>query len=1278
MENPPSRLIIQNIEVENFKSYYGKHNLGPFHPYFSCVVGPNGSGKSNVIDALLFVFGFRARDIRMKSIEELIHNSENYSDLQYASVTVHFALAYETNDGTDVQVVPQSSFTVSRGITKRQKGATSTYHLDGRECSLKQIVAKLGEYGLDVKNNRFLILQGEVESISLMKPKGNAQTGEVGLLEYIEEIIGTNQYIEPIQESEKEADVLQESLQTDIFSMKVVEAEKRQLEGPKNEAEMYLAKQRELLELKAERCFYYKDQAEETVRQEEIRLQECKERFDAENAKLKETKKKQNELTESLRTENSKLKSIDEQLDKDEEELNQKKKKNSELTKEIEKLAKQTTKAEKELVKMKEELQTDQRNLDVVATSVEKLKESQAQKNKELEESEKALATLREQLAAKTQKEVAEMSQLQKVKQKAESELTKLKGDQNKVRSSLQSKKMRLEEAQEETAKNTATVTEITKKMEDLEVTLKARNEEREERKQHKRRMEDELRTLENDRVAIRNQLNEVKEKINEYQQIRQQQESEDSVINALQHEMQSGRLKGIFGRLNSLGRIPHKYLEALNAAGGGSLRHIVVDTSKTATQCISFLKKNHLGVETFMIMEKLAPQTRNGIDAVNAEHEKWLSERQTPENMPFPKEAQLLFKLIEPDEPQFQVPFYFAVRNTLVTANMDLATSIAFPSGKPRRRVVTLDGGLIELVGTMSGGGRRPQEGNQKGGQRPDTLVKISSGVGLVDPKALKQMEREFQDNQRLAGNLEHQLNEIQDRTNRIYNEQRETGLNTQNDQQELERKKIERALNELRKQLQVAQTRMTATQATVGNEKVLKTEVAKLEEQEEQARQKTEVKEKEVSSIQARMDAIMELIEKQGGAEVSNLKSDINSLRSLVASENSKLNTDSAKLQQLRRQVTALTKNIDKGTEQIRQSKERQEQLDAEKEQNLQDGAVVLERYQTNQKLKEEVEELIGTLQKELAEVKDMRFQIEKDVAVIESELSELQDVVNQNKMKVGQWEDELRKLSEVKLGPDEIPFTPNLTLSVKALRSLTISDVEESIAQLTQALASIQVDFGAIIRFKEKERELDEKMAKVNETREQHRLAKDKCDELKGKRFQEFMAGFGVISLRLKEMYQMLTLGGDAEIELVDQADPFSEGLIFSVRPPTKSWKNIRNLSGGEKTLSSLSLVFALHHFRPNPLYVMDEIDAALDFRNVSIIAQYIKSQTRNAQFIIISLRNNMFELGDQLIGIYKTYNCTQSVSIRPRDFVIKGAVTLDKPVPRVDQIEAPTPL
>jgi structural maintenance of chromosome 4 len=95
----------------------------------------------------------------------------------------------------------------------------------------------------------------------------------------------------------------------------------------------------------------------------------------------------------------------------------------------------------------------------------------------------------------------------------------------------------------------------------------------------------------------------------------------------------------------------------------------------------------------------------------------------------------------------------------------------------------------------------------------------------------------------------------------------------------------------------------------------------------------------------------------------------------------------------------------------------------------------------------------------------------------------------------------------------------------------------------------------------------------------------------------------------------------------------------------------------LSGGEKTISSLSLIFALHHYKPSPLYCMDEIDAALDYKNVAIVGDYIKKRARNSQFLIISLRNNMFELAEKLVGIYKTFDITKTVTINPNKLKMK---------------------
>jgi structural maintenance of chromosome 4 len=152
--------------------------------------------------------------------------------------------------------------------------------------------------------------------------------------------------------------------------------------------------------------------------------------------------------------------------------------------------------------------------------------------------------------------------------------------------------------------------------------------------------------------------------------------------------------------------------------------------------------------------------------------------------------------------------------------------------------------------------------------------------------------------------------------------------------------------------------------------------------------------------------------------------------------------------------------------------------------------------------------------------------------------------------------------------------------------------------------------------LIEYLKKDAQYRVRVAELEAITEERNNIRKEYEEIRRKRLEEFMTGFGIISLKLKEMYQMITLGGDAELELVDSLDPFSEGIVFTVRPKNKSWKNISNLSGGEKTLSSLALVFALHHYKPTPLYVMDEIDAAL-------VSYVIRSAASSIDLVLVMM-------------------------------------------------------
>jgi len=244
-EKPSQRLMITKMELENFKSYGGVKEIGPFHKCFSAVVGPNGSGKSNVIDAMLFVFGKRAKKLRLNKVSELIHKSDAVKNNPPTSarVSVFFQEIIDHGEGdNNFDVVPDTQMVVTR-IAKQDN--SSTYKLGGKNCSFREVSAYLGSKGIDLDNNRFLILQGEVEMISMMAPKGKTEDDD-GLLEYLEDIIGSSKYVEDTNLAAQKVEQLTEQRQEKLNRVKAVEKEKDNLEGAKQEAEALLGKDREI------------------------------------------------------------------------------------------------------------------------------------------------------------------------------------------------------------------------------------------------------------------------------------------------------------------------------------------------------------------------------------------------------------------------------------------------------------------------------------------------------------------------------------------------------------------------------------------------------------------------------------------------------------------------------------------------------------------------------------------------------------------------------------------------------------------------------------------------------------------------------------------------------------------------------------------------------------------------------------------------------------------------------------------------------------------------
>jgi len=1205
-DNNGPRLIITHIENEFFKSYAGKQVLGPFHKSFTSIVGPNGSGKSNVIDSMLFVFGYKASKIRSKKLSVLIHNSNTHPNVQSCRVAVHFQAIIDRGD--DFEVVPNTQFYVARTAMKDN---SSFYQLNGKRVQYKEVAKMLRDKGIDLDHNRFLILQGEVESISLMKPKGLTEH-DTGMLEFLEDIVGTSRFKVPIEMLSKKVEELNELRVEKLNRVKLVEKEKDELEGPMKNALGFLRMENE--------------KVDKTFRQRSRYI------LDAENNITKATEKK-TEIEESVSDLTEKMKEIEAKRKGKDGEIKEKGVSFDEVLKKIEELEDKFKKFELEDTSLREDL----KNTNAKRKKVKQLVEAEKAKQEKLiacpEENKKKIDECVE-LKAKLEKKVDEeeanyetaMSSLKTDTQVFQDEKAQHEGKLVDLKKTVNEAASELDLANNEHEVYISAEVKEKNRLEDLKTRIQTTKDSVKEKAANLVELErnipskeQELSTASVEGQKVSSAGEQAKERLQvmryEYEEKKSAQNASKShgqVHDALMQQKNNGNIPGIIGRVGDLGGIDKKYDCAVSTAGGGNLDTILVEDSETGKKCIEFLRHNNVGRGNFLALDK-----------TKGKYDHNMRQMETPSNVP------RLFDLITVADERYSSAFYHYLRDTLVATDMDQATKVAY--GARRFRVVTLSGELIETSGTMSGGGRSKMSG--KMGQQVQVVDK-------VNPKEFERMERGISEVEQEAKECNKRKQELEDI---LYKGKK--------DIQEMKKQhgKLKVEVNPLKEQVvmmekQVAdqearvkeaapdkkvvkemQARMTAAQSVYdeadGNAKVVEKEVKACD-----AKIK-EITGGKINSVQKKLDEAKKSLDKIK-AEITRLEVEIKSATRNLKKCNDKIESMEAEVKECEESMLAMT--------------ERRKVIEA-------DGSQVLEETQTNQETSKELRENIAKLKEEADKITKEENTLKSSRIEVDQQLQKWDDAIKDNSKKVSYWKREMKKLDLQDIPGEEVAPLPELTN--EEILEINMEELTYELNLIEEKLAASKPNMAAIADFKKKEEvylervaELDKMTAARDEQRKHH-------DDLRKQRLNDFMEGFAIITGKLKEMYQMITLGGDAELELVDSLDPFAEGIVFSVRPPKKSWKNISNLSGGEKTLSSLALVFALHYYKPTPLYVMDEIDAALDFKNVSIVANYIKERTRNAQFIIISLRSNMFELADRLVGIYKTYNCTKSVTINP---------------------------
>ncbi|XP_048718708.1 structural maintenance of chromosomes protein 4 isoform X4 [Caretta caretta] len=1108
------RLMITHIVNQNFKSYAGEQILGPFHKRFSCIIGPNGSGKSNVIDSMLFVFGYRAQKIRSKKLSVLIHNSDEHKNIQSCTVEVHFQKIVD-KEGDDYEVIPNSNFCVSRTAYRDN---SSVYHISGKKKTFKDVGILLRSHGIDLDHNRFLILQGEVEQIAMMKPKGQNEHDE-GMLEYLEDLIGSGRLKDPIQVLCRRVEVLNEQRGEKLNRVKMVEKEKDALEGERNKAVEFLSLENKMFKEKNRICQYYIYDLQNRITDMETQKKKIHE-------DTKDINTKNSKLADEMKVKNKALKDVEKKLNKITKFIEENKEKFTQLDLHDvtvrEKLKHAKSKAKKLLKQLEKDKEKVQQFKSVPGNSETTISEASSKKEvleKEKEREEEILKQVMDSLKQETQG-------LQKEKEGKEKELMEFSKTVNEARS-------KMDVAQSEldiylSHHNTA-VSQLNKAKEALKTasgTLKERiagikelDTKLPQAEQELKQKENELEKLGREEMDTKNLVRKLRQKVEEAKSSLAINRSRGKVLDGLLQQKKSGKIPGIYGRLGDLGAIDEKYDIAISSSCG-ALDYIVVDTIDTAQECVNFLKSQGIGVATFIALDKAnkmeSQLQKDSIKAMQYQEEKVQLE-----------EAIIKLRLCVQE-----------MRNTLEKYTASIQ-SLSEQEVHLKVQVKELEANVIAAA---------PDKNKQK--QLEKTLNTFKKDYESVAEKASK---------------VESEVKRLHNLIIEINNHK----LKAQQDKLD----KINKEIDECASAITKAQVAIKTADRNLkkSEESVLRTE-------------------KEIGDNEKEMKDLTE----------------------------------------------ELTTLEEKATEVMNNCKQAEESLP-------------------------EVQEEHRNLLQEMKAIQEDEHALQKEALNIRLKIEQIDSHIGEHQSKIKYWQ---REISKISLHPIEDQLGEELSvLNQEELEAIKDPDIlTNQIALLEAQCHEMKPNLGAIAEYNKKEELYLKRVAELDEITNERDNFRQAYEDLRKQRLNEFMAGFNVITNKLKENYQMLTLGGDAELELVDSLDPFSEGIMFSVRPPKKSWKKIFNLSGGEKTLSSLALVFALHHYKPTPLYFMDEIDAALDFKNVSIVAFYIYEQTKNAQFIIISLRNNMFEIADRLIGIYKTHNTTKSVATNPKVIASKGLAEL----------------
>ena len=1183
---------LKKLELYGFKSFATRTEI-IFGDGITGIVGPNGSGKSNIGDAVRWVLGEQsAKTLRGSSMSDVIFNgTQTRKPLSYCEVSLCFS------NEDHALPLDYSEVLVTRRV---YRNGESEYFLNQSSCRLKDIVDLFRDTGIG-KEGYSIIGQGRIDEILSRKSEDRRQIFEeaAGIVKYKARKEEADKKLEhTLQNAERVDDILEE------LSKRI-----KPLEEQSKAARQYLEWSEELKKLDLNLFLVRSDRYENRISEFKNNIENLQTVINTENTHISELNQKRDHFQETIENLNSEIHNQHDSL--------------IQLTEDV-------FQTEQSLALLKTRIDTRKENekqlfIEISETeekinNLDQLYNHSGQdiniKQKELEEAQCQLSELQDKEIQYKKEEETANQDLEQHKQLIIDDMNRssmLQNDQTRLHTMKKQIQERLIEIQ--SSIDTINTDHIQLKA-DVEQYISNLNREKETYSKLEKDLENKQKVLDENRIKLFAVQNSAEKKSSEMQSVqsryhlltemsREMEGYNNSVRHAIQYS-KDHHIPGVYGALAYLIQVPQQYEIAIDMALGAAVQNIVTDNEETAKLLINYLRENKLGRATFLPISTIRSKTLS------------------------PQEKQLHYlpgfigiasELIQYHE-QFKPIIENLLGRTVIADNLDHGIKI-MKEGHHSFRLVTLNGDVMHSGGSMTGGSIQSKMTNLLGRERE--IIQLS--------EVLKTGKQEFdqmkQDLENLHSKEKSIVEAIHQQTELIHQQDiaiaREQDHVSHAEERLLENKQLlentKNAESQLLESLSDVDSQLNYISENRKNESF----------NQESMEEKTEILQNDLMKKREKVDSIRNQI-MEAHLHISDLSHDLDIMKkdsNRYLSEHDQFILDNKKRNDRVSQIRMLNE------EDVKQVNELSLSLTSKKE-----------KQEENQKV-------ITDLENNLSDIQIKLNDLLKQIDTLHTSITRDNESLHKIELSCSKTENDLKTLQE------KIWSTYELTYG--GAEEYRITDFHESNAEkkskdLISNIHSLgNINIHAIEEYTETKARFDELETQQNDLKKAENNIRQLIQELIEQMETTFVSNFVLLKKYFRETFIRLFGGGDAKIELTDPDDPLNCGIEINVQPPGKKLQLLSLLSGGERALTAIAILFAMLKLKPTPFCILDEIEAALDDANIGYYADYLKEYSHETQFIVVTHRKGTMERCNSLFGVsMEEQGVSRMVSVSLHDY------------------------